>query len=294
MLKVVPFLLFAGAAAFVTSSSLRDASADVGYKVPLVTVHAKDFTFVTPASISAGQTTFRLVNDGKELHHLTILKLTQGKTFADFEAAMKGPPGPPPEWIVAMGGPNAAVPGKSVDATINLDAGNYVLACFIPSPGEEAPHAMKGMMKPLVVTAGGVTQAGGAKAGGAKAAFAPDPKPDVHLELKDYGFTFSKPITAGKHTIHVMNMAAQDHEVVLVKLAPGKHATDFASWAMTGMKGPPPAMPMDGMAAMAKGRTAIFTADFTPGSYAAVCFVSDMTDHKPHTEHGMTMEFEVK
>jgi hypothetical protein len=287
MLKVVPLVLFAGAAAFVSTSTLRDARADSAFDIPVVTVHAKEFAFEMPKSLPAGQTSFRLINDGKELHHLTFIRLGQGKTAADFAEAMKS--GAPPKWATTVGGPNAAVPGKSVEATLTLEAGNYLVVCFIPSPGEEVPHAMKGMVQPLTVTAPGVMQAGAAQAGGA-----PDPKPDVHLELKEYGFAFSKPITAGKHTIHVMNQGAQDHEVVLVRLLPGKHAADFSDWAMTGMKGPPPAEPMDGMAAMATGRTAIFSGDFTPGMYAAVCFVSDEADHKPHSAHGMSVEFEVK
>jgi hypothetical protein len=287
MPKIVPLVLFAGAAAFVSTSTLRDARVDAAFTIPVVTVHAKDFAFEMPKSLPAGQTSFRLINDGKELHHLTFIKLQSGKTLADFAEAMKT--GVPPKWATSVGGPNAAIPGKSVEATLTLEEGNYLVACFIPSPGEEAPHAMKGMIQPLTVTAAGVVQAGAPAA-----VTAPDPKPDIHLELKEYGFTFSKPITAGKHTIHVMNQGAQDHEVVLVRLAPGKRAADFTAWVMTGMKGPPPAEPMDGMAAMATGRTAIFSGDFTPGMYAAVCFVGDEVDRKPHTAHGMSVEFEVK
>jgi len=285
MLKVVPFVLFAGAAAFVSSSSLRDARATNAFKVPVVTVHAKDFAFTAPATIAPGQTTFRLVNDGKELHHLSILKLEQGKTMKDLEAAMKTP-GPSPTWLVSVGGPNAAVPGGTVEATLTLDAGNYIIACFIPSPGSETPHMMKGMIQPLTV-AGGVAQAGGT--------FAATPAPTVHLVMKDYGFAFSKPLTAGKTVIHVMNEGPQEHEAIFVKLAPGKHVADFATWATTGvMKGPPPAMPVDGMAGMSKGRTGIFTANLTPGTYALLCFAPDSKDGKPHSMHGMTSEFVVK
>ena len=85
MLKVVPVALFIGAAAFVSTSSLRDTRAEAAFKVPVVTVHANEFTFAAPKSIAAGQTTFRLVNDGKELHHITILKLEQGKTMKDLQ-----------------------------------------------------------------------------------------------------------------------------------------------------------------------------------------------------------------
>ena len=284
MLKVVPLALLVGAAAFVSTSKVREVHAGA-FKVPVVTVHASEFAFTAPKSIAAGQTTFRLVNDGKQLHHITIFKLEQGKTLKDLEAAMKSD-GPPPAWLVSVGGPNAAVPGATIDATLDLAAGNYVLACLIPSPGDETPHMMKGMVAPLTVSAsGGVTQAGGT--------YAPTPAPDVHLVVKDYGFAFSKPITAGKHTVHVMNEGPQEHEVIMLKLAPGKHVADFNSWALTGMKGPPPAMPIAGMAGMAKGRTGIFTDDFTPGTYAITCFVP-APDKKMHSEHGMSMEFEVK
>ena len=284
MLKVVPLALLLGAAAFVSTSKVREVHAGA-FKVPVVTVHASEFAFTAPKSIAAGQTTFRLVNDGKQLHHITIFKLEQGKTLKDLEAAMKSD-GPPPAWLVSVGGPNAAVPGATIDATLDLAAGNYVLACLIPSPGDETPHMMKGMVAPLTVSAsGGVTQASGT--------YAPTPAPDVHLVVKDYGFAFSKPITAGKHTVHVMNEGPQEHEVIMLKLAPGKHVADFNSWALTGMKGPPPAMPIAGMAGMAKGRTGIFTDDFTPGTYAITCFVP-APDKKMHSEHGMSMEFEVK
>jgi hypothetical protein len=287
MMKVVPLLLFAGAAAFVSTSSLRDARADVAASSRVITVHAREFAFDIPKSIPAGPTTFRLVNDGKESHHLSIIKLGEGKTIADFGEAMKA--GKPPEWAVAYGGPNAAGPGQTIAATIDMEPGNYVVVCFIPSPGEQAPHAAKGMIAPLTVTAGGVAQAGAAAAESME-----DPKPDLHLVMKEYGYQFSKPVTAGKHTIHVMNEGTQDHEAVMLKMAPGKHVADFNAWVMGEMKGPPPARTVDGMAGMATGRTGVFTVDLTPGNYAIICFVGDKNDGKPHSEHGMTMEFEVK
>ena len=287
MLKIVPVVLFLGAATFVSTSNLRDARADAALKVPVVTVHAKDFAFDIPKSIPAGPTTFRLVNDGKEFHHLSIIKLEQGKTIADFGEAMKA--GHPPEWAVAYGGPNAAVPGQTIAATIDMEPGNYVVVCFIPSPGEQTPHAAKGMIAPLTVTAGGVAQAGAAATESME-----DPKPDLHLVMKEYGYQFSKPVAAGKHTIHVMNEGAQDHEAVMLKMSPGKHLADFNQWATGGMQGPPPATTVDGMAGLAKGRTGVFSVDFTPGTYAIICFVGDKNDGKPHSEHGMTVEFEVK
>ena len=283
-LKTVPVLLFVGAVAFVGSSTVHDTRAT---KIPVVTVHAKDFAFDAPKTIAAGMTSFKFVNDGQNLHHLQIMKLEQGKTFADLQAVLKNP-GPAPAWLVAVGGPNAAVPGSTIEATLNLEAGNYVIACFIPSPGDPTPHFAKGMIQPLTVSAAaGVAQAGAPEVDA--------PTPGVHLVLKDYGFAFSKPLHAGKNVIHVMNEGPQDHEAVFVKLAPGKHISDFNTWATTGgMKGPPPAMPVDGMAGLAKGHTGIFTANLTPGTYGLICFAPDAKDGKEHSVHGMTSEFTVK
>jgi hypothetical protein len=287
--KAVPFLLLAGATAFVSSSSLRDVRAEsAAAKIPVVTIHAKDFSFVAPAAIAPGQTTFRLVNDGKELHHITILKLAAGKTLADYEAAIKNP-GPPPAWATAVGGPNAAVPGGAVEATLNLETGNYLLVCYIPSPGEKMPHMAKGMIRPMTVEKAGVVQAGRSAAATAEA-----PVPTIHLVMKDYGFVFSKPPTAGKHVIHVMNEGPQEHEAIFIKLAPGKTLHDFGVWVETEMKGPPPAAPVDGMSGMVNGLTGSFPANLTPGKYALLCLVPDAKDGKPHLEHGMSMEFEIK
>src|SRR3954466_6176389 len=48
-----------------------------------VTIYAKEFAFEAPDSISAGLTTFNLVNDGTALHHVQLVRLDSGKTAAD-------------------------------------------------------------------------------------------------------------------------------------------------------------------------------------------------------------------
>jgi hypothetical protein len=285
MIRAVPAALFVAAA--VASPSIRAAAtASKAFKHPVVTVHAKEFAFIAPASIAAGTTTFRLVNDGKEVHQISILQLAKGKTLVDYAAAMKA--NKPAPWAVGVGGPNAAGPGQTIDATVTLEAGNYVLVCWVPSPGAPAPHMAKGMIQPLTVTApGSVTQAG------ASVSYLPESAPDVHLELFDYGFKFSKPLTAGKHTIHVMNIGTQEHEAALVKLAPGKSMKDFDAWLVSGMKGPAPADPAPGMAGLGKGRTGSFDTNLTAGRYGVICWIPDAKDGKPHSMHGMVQEFTV-
>jgi uncharacterized cupredoxin-like copper-binding protein len=276
MMKSVSMLL----AAVVVSVSPAPTAPTHSRAIPVVTVHAKDFAYVGPTTVKSGPTTFRLVNDGKELHHLTLMKLAQGKTVADFVEALKKP-GPPPAWISGVGGPNAATPGGSADATLVLDPGEYVMICFIPSPGETVPHAMKGMVGSLTVLPEKSTDAA--------------PTGDVTVHLSDYKFAFSKPLSAGKHVINVVNDAAQVHEIVLVRLNEGKTAKDFHTFVEKDlMKSAAPGMPIGGMTFIAKGQVATFPVNLQPGNYAMICFVPDATDGKSHADHGMVMQFAVK
>lgn len=262
------------------AAALGGGASSVPKAPPVVTVHAKDFAYNAPKSITSGTTTFRLVNDGKELHHLTIIKLAKGKTMTDLVAAMKNP-GPPPSWTTFVGGPNAAVPGGTADATLTLEPGDYVMECFIPSPGETMPHVMKGMVGALTVTA--------EKSEGSA------PAADATVRLTDYKFTISKPLSAGHRVINVVNDASQPHEIVIAELAPGKTISDLGTWVdKTMMKGPPPGTPIGGITALAKGRSGSFPIDLKPGKYGMICFLPDGKDGKSHFAHGMVQELTVK
>jgi uncharacterized cupredoxin-like copper-binding protein len=238
----------------------------------IVTVTATDFRFDAPATAPAGAVTIHLINHGKELHQVQLVKLEDGKTAADFAKALQTP-GPPPSWIKFVGGPNGIAPGQEARATSVLAPGSYMYLCFIPSQ-DGVMHAAKGMVRPFEVTA-------------TSGAMAEAPAADVTITLTDYAFDSSQPLTAGAHTILVKNAGPQAHEIVLLRLPPGKKAEDFGRWAETGMKGPPPAEPLGGVGLLDKGSEGSFTADLTPGDYGFICFVPDAKDGKPHLAHGM-------
>ena len=243
----------------------------------VVTYTARDFSFEGPAEITAGHTEFRLVNAGQALHHLQIVKLEEGKTMQDFVAAMQAG-GPPPEWMVEVGGPNAPDPGGQANATVLMEAGNYLVLCFVDVP-DHVPHVAKGMIKELKVT-------GAAPAGDAM------PAADVVMALNDYSFTLSKPLAAGRQVIRVENGARQPHEVEIIKLAPGKTLDDLMGW-MQNMQGPPPASAIGGVAALVPGVVNNFSVDLTPGEYVLICFIPDAGDQRPHFMHGMVQTITV-
>lgn len=242
------------------------------------TIYAKDFAFEAPDSISGGWTTFHLVNDGSTLHHVQLVRLDSGKTVEDLGAAMKNP-GPPPRWAVFVGGPNTPNPHAESSLMVDVQPGNYAMICLIPVP-DGVPHFAKGMIRALKVTA----------PAGAPAA---EPTADVTVTLADYAFDVKGALTPGKHTFKIVNSGPQQHELVFVKPAAGKSAKDVAAWVEK-PNGPPPGDALGGVSGIEPGAPVYFTVDLAPGNYAALCFVPDAKDGKPHTAHGMMKDLVVK
>jgi hypothetical protein len=249
-----------------------------GPSANVVTYIARDYGFEGPAQIPAGPTLFRLDNQGKELHHLVIVRLEQGRTYDSLLAAFKKP-GPPPQWMHLVGGPNATNPSANSNATENLSEGHYALICFIPS-ADGVPHLAKGMTAPLeVVTATGPV--------------AHEVAADVTITLTDYDFQLSGPLTPGSHVIRVENKGPQPHELVLTKMAQGKSLKDIEAWEKGGEKGLPPVSALGGISPMMANESGQFTVDLAPGDYALICFVPDMKDGKAHLRHGMVKSIKV-
>jgi hypothetical protein len=246
-----------------------------------VTIVARDYAFDAPDSIPAGVTTIHVENHGTELHHVSIVRLESGHTAEDFKAALARD-GPWPAWITFLGGPQAPVPGQVATATVDLGAGQYLIACLVHSPDSVShamvSHVVRGMIRPLTV------------AGVHRAVLLP--RADMTITLSDYGFALSHPLVAGKHVIRVRNTAAQPHEIVLARLGPGKSITDLPTWVHD-PNGLPPAVPVGGLTPIARGVEANIVIDLEPGEYGLICFLPDAGDGQPHFAHGMMRQVTV-
>ncbi len=236
-----------------------------------IVVHAGDYSFHAPDTIPAGLSRIQLLNQGHEPHHLQLARLGEGHTLRELaEHAARGDLTPP--WATYVGGPNVPPPGAPNEVTVDLAPGNYAMLCFITSK-DGVSHLAKGMLRSLTVVP---TSGAGAR----------EPT-DGRLVLNDYSFAFTPELRAGRHTIRVENAGAQPHEVFMVRLLPGKTASEALEWAKT-RKGPPPFEPAGGTLALSPGAVNFMTTDLVPGEYAAlVCFVPDAHDGKPHLAHGM-------
>jgi hypothetical protein len=236
---------------------------------------AQEFSFDAPDTVPAGYTRISVMNHGAEPHHAVLVRLDSGHVAGELlDAFAKNRV---PAWAVFVGGPNASDRG-SPDVAVDLQPGDYVVLCLIPSP-DGTPHFAKGMVKSLtVVDRQAVTSA---------------PEADLTITLTDYAFEASVPLTAGRHVIRVENTASQPHELVIVQLEPGKTLDDFAAWAAK-PQGPAPGKLVGGTTPQSTGVVNYLTVDFAPGEYGFLCFVPDTKDGKPHVAHGMVRQFTIQ
>jgi hypothetical protein len=241
---------------------------------------ARDYGFSGPDRLPAGLTNIRIVNQGRDLHHIQFFKLLGGKTAADFRAAIAADGSRLPNWVEYAGGPNAHVPGSQAAATVNLTEGDYVLICWIPDKNG-VPHAVLGMQKALSVR-------------GAKPTKVSAPQPALSVKQVDYQFILSKPIRPGVHTIEVRNDGTQAHELVVVRLLADASVQDAIASFEPGASGPPKGVLVGGITGIEKGDRVTFTGEFEPGRYGLICFIPDRATGRPHFLHGMASEFTVQ
>ncbi len=246
-----------------------------------ITIHATDYAFQAPDTVPAGLTRIVLIGGGPSLHHAQLIRLSDGRTFDSLMAAFRtmGPTDPPPAWMHMAGGPNPGAIGDTTSVTQMLEAGHYVLLCFVPDTAG-VPHMAHGMVRPMEVVA----------AAGAAAA---EPTADVTVTLADYSFTESATIAAGRRTIRIVNSGPQSHEVFIARLDSNTTTGQVVEWVSGMMKGPPPAIRAEGgVAGMEPGSHVFLSVNLTPGRYGLFCFVPG-PDGREHTHHGMVKEIRV-
>jgi autotransporter-associated beta strand protein len=240
---------------------------------------ARDNSFSGPATISAGWTQVRLVNEGPEFYHIQLVKLDAGKTVDDLVAALQQDP-VRPAWARLYGGPNPPAPGQASEAMVNLEPGRYALVDTVPDK-TGTPHVHHGMAKGLTVT----------PAEGA----APEPAADVTIDMLDFSYTLSQPLAAGKQVIRVNNQGQQPHEIFLARLAPGKGVNDLlASLAPDAPAGAIDWQALGGVSVIESGAHAYFTVDLEAGRYALVCFAPEHGSGVPHFMMGMAQEITIQ
>jgi hypothetical protein len=123
---------------------------------------------------------------------------------------------------------------------------------------------------------------------------APDPHADLSIIMTEYSYQLSGPVSAGRHLIRVENRGAQPHEADLIRLGPGKTPHDYIAWLDGGEQGLPPAEVAGGVGDFVAGRTVVDGRHPAARPLFHYLPVPDAGDGKPHYDHGMIREFEVR
>ena len=139
---------------------LTIAAPAVGQPTPpqsQTTMNVMEYAFVDTPNLKAGKTMIQFINNGRESHEMSIIRLKGITAPQLFEiistppppAGAASPPGPPP--FESAGGMQAISPGEHAWTTLDLKSGDYVYVCFVPSAKDGKPHAQLGMFKPFTV-----------------------------------------------------------------------------------------------------------------------------------------------
>ncbi len=241
-------------------------------------------------TLSAGWTTFRLVNASPYVHFIFFNHLPGDRTSEEllsevsplFQEAsyliMEGKNEEAmaafsqlPEWfedLVFRGGTGYTSPARTAETTLFMAPGNYVMECYVKMP-DGTYHWNMGMSKDLHVTADTTS------------AQAPQ-SPDIEITVTDEGLQVEGEPETGEQLVAVHfeqeNPGMIGNDVHVAKLDESTDAVEVAEWLdfmtaeglVSTAENPGPATFIGGTHEMPKGNTAYFTVTLDPGSYVWV------------------------
>ena len=247
-----------------------------------------DYGYEVDGELRTGLATITSTNTGNEWHMAAFGKLKPGVTVEDVTTALQsaGPPeggeatlraaaqaeggepaqgqeggesaqgeeDPLAEFFEEEEGTPGHIlqPGQTQTLTVDtLDAGNYVMMCFIPTEGEGTPHFAKGMVAGFEVAE--------------EAAEAAEPEAEATITLDDDAEPEGVPteLDAGEHTFKVTASGTAGKDFAVGQLDEGKEFDAFDTYfeEIFEQEGGPP----KGAADQAPGKVLASTFEIRPG-----------------------------
>jgi plastocyanin/uncharacterized cupredoxin-like copper-binding protein len=255
------------------------ASADKPVSPAEVEVVATDYAFQAPASLPAGRTTFRFVNQGKVRHELNVSRLKPGvsidallKKVRAEESVKDLTEGPVGVLFAKSGGRSEA------GLTVELTPGEmYAVICIFRDSAGAKPHYDLGMYSVISVGEG------------QSVSTAPQAVVDT-IVATDYAYQYPRTLAPGKHTFVMRNDGKMRHELSIVLLKKG--VTFDKLREVEKARGDVEAL-FDGDFGLLHSRglenpLGQLTIDMLPGrEYVIACFFQDDEKSPPHYDLGM-------
>jgi len=117
--------------------------------VAYVKVVGADYAFQSLDAAPAGIVAFNLINNGNDLHAMSLFELPNNHTLREF-IDQYHTQGMIPSWMVGLGQTATIAPKAETFLTVRLKPGRYILACLLPAR-DGRMHTEKGMVKMITV-----------------------------------------------------------------------------------------------------------------------------------------------
>jgi hypothetical protein len=180
---------------------------------------------------------------------------------------------------VIPGGPGDMPPGGTLQALVTVSAGDWLVF----GDGEQQPAAFSAVDGPDSRTDA--------------------PEAARTVDLNEFSFTgLDEGVTAGAQIWEVKDAGKQPHMLVMAGLPEGTTFNQIMALVQSDTSGTPQASGLTdeditpvaaGVLLMSSGQTLWLPVDFEPGTYGAVCFVTDPSTGMEHVQEGMVSVFTV-
>jgi len=266
--------------------------ATVPTPLAITTSDVEDERFRTeaPRSVKGGLVELTFTNAGKVGHEAQLARYDDGHTAADaLDVILSEEPGIP-SWFHAAGGAGSTRPGQTVKTTMNLAAGNYVMADNDNQEGRS--NAKRGAFVEFEVTDG---DDGSLPASTATITAATDEQAEPQHSFEITG------LKVGKNRLRLVSEGEEVHHAIMLPIVPGNSLADVEEFfSDEGQASASPPVDFEGGAGTAAidGDTEQVTDLVLPrvGRYAVICFLTDRDgkEPQPHLANGMLEEVEVR
>jgi len=245
----------------------------------VLTVIARDTALEVSPTVPAGVTTVRLVLQGKARRELVVRRVPAGTAP---ETLIRGAAGRPAKWFSqwSFGGP-AVPPDSATDAnaTVELRPGRYLLVAYEVDASGRA-RGERFLWQPFTAVAGSALIPGRFTV------------PDLTLKVRDARIDVQGTMRPGQRTIRVENIGSRPHELIIVRLKPGKTLDDVRAWSMR-RAASAPFVYVGGLTPMSPGMTAQTRLVFQTGEHVVLCPTGDGSEKAADRERGVLATFTV-
>jgi uncharacterized cupredoxin-like copper-binding protein len=246
-----------------------------------VAEQGKQATFSVPKSVKGGLVDVSLTNKGEVPHQAQLILIEGNHSAQDVLNTVGGNSRKTPDWIRGEGGVGTVPPGKTATATVQMPAGNYMVADLGPASENGPPaystfKASEGDEGDLPDTSATVTAA--------------------EVGKDKFKWEGLDGLKAGQNTITFQSKGKDAlHHITAIPETAGASAEELKKDLETEN----PKTPLDfekasDTAVLDGGKGQVTRLDLKPGRYAFLCFLTDRDGGKEHFREGLLQTVTVK